>query len=305
MAGGDNSMLVSMDREYMRQNLDDLLASKGQKSLKYLKNPLEFLRLLSTLGEEATRLGEMKRALDASKNPIAAAFASREVTLDFARVGAKARAMNAITAFFNAQLQGVDKMRRNFKEDPKGSILRSLMYITLPSVLLYMVNRDDPRWKEIPQWQKDLFWIIMTEDSIYRIPKPFEMGIIFGSVPERILEMIDNNDPSAMDGIGQTIIEGLSPSFVPTGLLPVVENMTNYSLFYDKPLVGMAESKLPAGQQYTQFSSEISKLIGEKLDYSPAKIDNLIRGWTGGLGVYGTQIIDKTLDYISLSSEPP
>jgi hypothetical protein len=54
--------------------------------------------------------------------------------------------------------------------------------ITLPSILLYLSNREDPRWQEIPRWQKDLFWIVFTDDHIYRIPKPHSAGIMFGSV---------------------------------------------------------------------------------------------------------------------------
>jgi hypothetical protein len=43
---------------------------------------------------------------------------AREVTLDFARMGAKTRALNMITAFWNAQVEGVDRTVRAFKDAP-------------------------------------------------------------------------------------------------------------------------------------------------------------------------------------------
>jgi hypothetical protein len=74
--------------------------------------------------------------------------------------------------------------------------------VTLPSVLLWMANHDDPRYKDIPTWQKDLFWIVMTDEHVYRIPKPFEIGVIFGSVPERMLDKFAADDPEAFKHFG-------------------------------------------------------------------------------------------------------
>jgi len=65
--------------------------------------------------EEATRLGEFKRALAATKDPTQAAFASREVTLDFQRIGAKTRALNAIIAFGMPIYRGQTSLSANIK----------------------------------------------------------------------------------------------------------------------------------------------------------------------------------------------
>ena len=97
-------------------------------------------------------------------NPIASAYASREkFTLDFARIGAKTKGVNSIVAFFNANMQGIDRLAREFKDNPGRTSWKILLGITLPSILLYFANRDDERWKEIPQWQKRFIL-----DSLYR-----------------------------------------------------------------------------------------------------------------------------------------
>lgn len=295
MGGGGNSMLVSMDRDYLQSTFKDLVRTKGGTFFKYVKNPVELLRTLSEIGEEGTRLGEMKRALDAQANPIEGAYSSREVTLDFARIGAKTKAINAIIAFWNANVEGMDRTVRSFKDNPLRTLFKLLISITLPSILLYFANRGDKRWKEIPAWQKDLFWIVMTKDHIYRIPKPFELGIMFGSVPERILEYLDNSDPELFTNIFTSIVDGATPGFIPTALAPIIENITNYSFFLGRPIVPQGKESLPGKAQYGTYTTEIAKLIGKVLDYSPSKIDNLIQGYSGGLGRYATDGIDKIL----------
>lgn len=302
--GGEHAMTVSLDREVLQQNLKELFASPQARALKYVKNPLKFLQIISELGEAGTRLGEMRKALEAGADPLAGSFASREVTLDFARIGAKTRAMNMITAFWNANVQGTDKMIRSFKEKPFRTLWKALMGITVPSILLYMANRDDPRWKEIPQWQKNLFWIILTPNHIIRIPKPFELGVLFGSVPERTLEVIDKNDPEVFNELKNSILSGFTPGFIPTGLIPIIENITNYSFFNDRPIVSRGQENLPPEAQAGTYTSETAKIIGEALKYSPSKVDNLIYGYTGGLGRYGVSALDKILTGTGISNPP-
>ena len=60
---------------------------------------------------------------------------------------------------------------------------------------------------------------------------------------------------------------------------------------------------MPPELQYTDFSSETSKKIGELLNQSPAKIDNLINGWTGGLGRYAVNILDFILKKTGISPD--
>jgi hypothetical protein len=304
IAGGEHSMLVSLDREYLQSTFDDLVKKKGGMFFKYVKHPVEALRILSEIGEEATRLGEMKRALNAGATPAEAAFAAREVTLDFARVGSKTRALNAIIAFWNANIEGTDKVIRSFKDRPFRTLLKVLIGITLPSILLYFVNRKDPRWKEIPAWQKDLFWIVMTKNHIYRIPKPFGLGQLFGTIPEKILEFIDKDDKEVFDSMWGSVLNSVAPGFIPTAMAPIIEDITNYSFFLDRPIVPSGKESLPAEAQYGDYTSEVAKMAGKALGYSPAKIDNLIQGYTGGLGKYVISALDSILKGTGIVRRP-
>ncbi len=306
-SGGEHSMLVSMDREYLQKNLSALMRDKSVTDV--IRHPIDSLRMLSELGEAGTRIGEFSKGIKAESGAKAgllqAGFASREVTLDFARMGAKTKAVNAIVAFWNANVQGMDKMIREFKDNPMPTTVKAAAAITLPSILLYLANRDDPRWKEIPQWQKDLFWIVMTDKHIYRIPKPFELGIIFGTVPERIAEAILESDPKAFDGILDAIVRGATPGYIPTFMIPAIENWANKSTFTDRPIVSRVREDLLPAYQYQPYTTEAAKKIGAMLGKlpvvgdtwiaSPAKVENLVRGWTGGLGMLTLGAADKAL----------
>lgn len=62
---------------------------------------------------------------------------------------------------------------------------------------------------------------------------------------------------------------------------------------------------MPPELQYTGVTSEVSKELGKLLKYPPAKIDNLINGWTGGLGRYATNILDGILKQTGISPDIP
>ncbi len=300
-SGAEHAMMVSLDREYLQKSFKEI--TEGKKFTDYIKNPIELLRLGSELGERATRLGEFKKGIARGATPQEAGISAREVTLDFAKAGTTAHALNRYIPFFNANIRGWDKMITSFREHPTRTSAKVFMGITLPSILLYLVNRDDPRWDEIPQWQKDLFWIVMTEDHIFRIPKPFELGILFGSVPERFLEWLDKRDPELLKGVLLSAVEAGSPGFIPQAMLPIIENLTNFNFFKGREIVPRSRQNLPPELQYTRYTTTVSKEVGKLINQSPAKIDNLVNAWTGGLGRYAVNILDIILEGTGISPE--
>lgn len=324
-SGGANATLVALDRRYIQSEISKLTGQDEagnflDKTWNLAKTPIDMLRVTSELIENATRLGEFKRAgADGKAEILDAGLGSREVTLDFARVGTQSKAMNMITAFFNSQVQGVDRTIRTIKENPVGSMAKIGAAITLPSVMLWMANHDDPRWKEIPGWQRDLFWIVMTKDNVYRIPKPFELGIVFGSSVERMLDAFSGKmEKRDVEQFLKTAAGGFVPNLVPTFASPVLEQMTNYSFFSGHQLVpGFLQDPktgvLPE-YRYTEYTSETTKALGHILgtvpyikdtsSASPIVIDNYLRSWTGGLGTYAMQTADAALRKAGVLPDP-
>lgn len=308
-SGAAHAAMVSLDRDYLGGQLRDIM-SRESKATKLIKNPIEVLRAMSEATEMATRLAEFdnarkgytgvgNRLFGKDRKPLTAreaALESRDITLDFSRRGSHTKKANQVIAFFNATIQGADKMARAFKEDPRGMTVKTMLYITLPSVLLWYMNKDDERYQELPQWEKDTFWIIPGKENMYRVPKPFEAGVLFGTSFERMLQYFDdaknNRKNVGFKGFGDRVIDSLAPSFMPTAMIPVVEAMTNYSLFRQRNIIPQSQENLPAHLQYGANTSEVAKFVGDKINVSPYIVDNTIRGYGGGLAGLGLSGID-------------
>jgi len=329
-SGGANATIVAMDRQYLQDHMKSLLANKTvmEKSWNVVKSPLHILQILTELAENSTRLGEFKRVSGGLTEKAAiqeGGFAARELT-DFARHGAKTRALSMLSAFWNASLQGEDRMYRGLAEKPFETSAKAFAAITLPSILLWLNNKDDPRWKDIPRWQKDTMWIVMTKDHIYRIPKAHSAGILFGSIPERMLEAWSEENPKAFKDLEASILSNFIPVPMPTTPAPVVEQFANRSTFTDQPLIPSDVEGLLPEYQYTQYTTELAKQLGATMAAfpgmrdrslergpiagvaraltSPILIENYVRAWTGGLGMYVLQTADKALREAGVLPDP-
>lgn len=308
-SGAAHAAMVSLDRDYLGGQLRDIM-KRESKFTKLIKNPIEALRAMSEATEMATRLAEYdnarkgytglgSRLFGKERKPLSAreaALESRDITLDFSRRGTHTKRFNQAVAFFNATIQGADKMARAFKEDPRGMTVKTMLYITLPSVMLWFMNKDDERYQEIPQWEKDTFWIIPGKENMYRIPKPFEAGVLFGTAFERMLQYMDDEKNGrksvGFKGFGERVYDSLMPSFMPTAVIPIYEAMSNHSFFRQRNIIPQSQENLPARLQYGANTSEVAKFVGDKINVSPYIVDNTIRGYGGGLAGLGLSGID-------------
>lgn len=308
-SGAAHAAMVSLDRDYLGGQLRDIM-KRESKFTKLIKNPIEALRAMSEATEMATRLAEYdnarkgytglgNRLFGKERKPLSAreaALESRDITLDFSRRGTHTKRFNQAVAFFNATIQGADKMARAFKEDPRGMTVKTMLYITLPSVMLWFMNKDDERYQEIPQWEKDTFWIIPGKENMYRIPKPFEAGVLFGTAFERMLQYMDDEKNGrksvGFKGFGERVYNSLMPSFMPTAVIPIYEAMSNHSFFRQRNIIPQSQENLPARLQYGANTSEVAKFVGDKINVSPYIVDNTIRGYGGGLAGLGLSGID-------------
>ena len=326
MSGGANSAMVSLDRNYIKSKILGLSRETGiiDSTVNVIKSPIEALRVASELIENSTRVGAFRRTAGKGNtldDLYRAGFEAREVTLDFAKMGSKMKAMNMITAFLNARVQGYDKLIQTLRERPLETTVKGVATITLPSVLLWWQNSQDPRWKDIPDWQKDLFWIVMTKDTIYRIPKPFEYGLIFGSLPERMLEAYFSERPKKeLDAFGKSLFEATAVDVIPTFAKPVIEQFANKSLFTDRPLITYELEKQLPEYQYTPTTSLLVRKVSEGFasvanatgiewlkfneTASPVIMENYIRNWTGTLGPLALNLSERALIKAGVLPDP-
>lgn len=333
-SGGANGAFIEMGERYVKTDIIKLQKETNLMGAarNVIEKPIEIMRVAAELSEQSLRVAEFKKVRKAGGSLTEGGMASREITIDFQRVGAKMSALNSITAFMNVSVQGLDRTVRAFKENPTAVATKSMAYITVPSVLLWWANHDDPRYQEIPRWEKDLFWIIPTDNwtdstpeeadglpeymvrqegstlqinkgAIYRLPKPQELGIIFGSLPERTLEAFFGDNPDSFKGFSETMVGLVTPSFIPDAVAPAMEQYFNKSFFTGRDIVPHHLKDVLPEYQFVEYTSETAKSLGKMVatvdktsDFaSPMVLQNYIRSWGGSLGQYALQISDKAL----------
>lgn len=248
--------------------------------------------MTSEFVESATRMGEFLKAREKGMSVDDAARAARELTLDFSRSGVTGEKVNQIVPFFNACLQGGDKLYRMLRYNTVPTAINIAKYIVLPSLILWAFNHDEDWYKELDPNIKNTNWIL---PGGYRIPKPQDVGVIFGSGIEAMLDIASGKDKEAMNNWAETIKNNMAPNIIPTLFLPILEWQANYSYFRGGALVNRRLQQLPDELQYTNSTSELSKAIGSVTGLSPVKIDNTIRGYTGTMGMFLAQAPDMVI----------
>ena len=306
--------LVTFDRTYFNSSLKEYFTNT--RPTNFIRNLPEYFRIYTEFSEGINRKGVFKYAVErnlkkglSEKNAIRkAAVETRDNPIDYRRMGASIQGLNQISAFFNARIQGLNQTVKAFKDRPMQTLAKTFMYVTLPSILLWMRNHDDPDYQALPQWRKDLFWNIRVNGTYYPVAKPFEIGLIFGTGPERFLDYYFDKDPKALekfkDAVGVQTFKGLIP--IPDVVKPYFETKNNRSFFFDRPIIPPGLENVPSEYQFTDFTSETMKLMAgliRKLNgddfsafSSPLVLENAWRGWTGGIGGYVLTLSDSLLD---------
>lgn len=282
--------------EQIVKSLDEMAGGKAWKdrsAADIWRALMKYPAFASEFIESSTRMGEFMKARKKGASLEEAAQAARELTLDFSRSGVQGEKVNQIVPFFNAVLQGGDKMVRLIKQDPVGTGTKLAMYIVLPSLALWALNHDEDWYKEIDLEVKATCWLL---PGGLRIPKPQEAGILFGSGIEAVLDQAFNKDPEAIGNWIKVFVGNMAPSIMPTIFLPLIEWQANYSFFRGQSITPQRLQNLPDELQYTPNTSAAARTLGGAMKLSPVKIDNFIRGYTGTMGMTLVQQLDWFAD---------
>ena len=260
--------------------------------------------------EDSTRAGEFRRARNQGLSIDQAGQLAREITLDFSRHGKKGQIVNKYVPFFNATIQGTDKFIRTFKDNPMRAILNTVIWIILPSLGLWAINHDDDWYKELDENTKYTNWAIPLPGGTHLlIPKPQEVGILFGSGIEAVLNQMTGADPHGMKEWARQYAEAMTPSLYPAVVRPLIEWMTNYSFWTGRNLVPASLQKAPSEMQFTSYTSELAKSLGDtwlakNIQLSPIAIDNWISGWFGSAGRFVANMLNNPISYVRGNSRP-
>jgi len=272
---------------------------KGSLSL------LEAYRKIGSASEQANRIAVYRRVLEKGGTVAEAAYQARDV-LNFTRQGDYGAMMTlvAVVPFLNARIQGLDRLQRGVRQQGDinfmGVAMKGFVYVAASLALAYH-NEDEERYQNLPDWDKDTYWHFFIGDEHYRLPKPFEVGALFGTVPERMYRTMTGQDDMKLfaERIGAMFSETFAFNPVPQLVRPIAEQYMNKSFFTGNPLVGYAEQRRQEEEQYNAFTSETAIALADAMPdaapawlRSPMRLEAAVRGYTSQTGMYVLKVAD-------------
>ena len=322
-AGGRTN--VAMDRDMVQTHLNRMTEGDRQAFVaSVLSHPMDAMRGLSEVLENASRMGEfLKGVKKEGATPagyLAAAYSAAEVTINFRRAGRTAQKINQYSAFFNAGVQGKVRMAEGFARNPLQFLMRGTMLSAL-SIVSWFINHDDEEWREKLHkvWEVDAYWLfplgVGKGHDWVRIPKPWDMGTIFGNSVEASLDYLYGLEDGPqtlkhMFGDLETHAYEALASLTPTGLLPIAEAWANKSVFRRGPIVPPHKTGLPAEMQATRYTTQTARRLAKLTGIPAAKIDNFASGLIAGWWTFGTDwvadpLIYKTQEVLGIEAPAP
>jgi len=234
--------------------------------------------------------------------------------INFSRRGSDPtiRTLSRVVPFMNAYAQGMDVTYRTAsgldsatgseRADARKQFYKMAMKLTALGFMYALAFGDDEGYKNATDEVRDNNFLIPHSDK--KIPLPKEIGFLFKSIPERLVNYYrrygTDEEQSILNLLGTIVKGGVSaygtPNATPAQLKPILENMTNYSFFLQRELESASMQRLDPSQRFTPSTSELAKSIGalsqqlgnvagtKIVEVSPIKVDNLLRGLFGIAG---------------------
>jgi hypothetical protein len=306
--GGQMAQPLSEDRRFLKETIQELTAqSPKDKALNWARHPVDSLRSLFSLPEAAPRLAEFEAALRSLgwrpgmkvtfEQYIKAQLAAANVTVDFREGGTLAMWINQLVPFFNANIQGQARIASAIRNRPIATTVTGLLWMTLPALALWWKQKDEEWYKKLTPMEKGRYWHVKIPgtETILRIPRPFEWGHLFASMPEAAMESAYRQNKKAFTEELVVALDDMTPSIIPGILEAPIEVAANRNFFRDAPLVSERLQNVRPEDQHVPDTSETAKMLGRITGMSPIKMEHLAEGWTGGLATDVVKGVESTV----------
>lgn len=295
-----------------------------------------FTGRIAKQSEVSTRLAVYDRVLAMTGNKSLAQYYAIEI-MNYGRRGSSATLSTWMSTvpFMNGRMQGLDVTYRGLRgkkgssdipgiagygltadqyedlpawQKSTGSVLGRGLILTAATGALYLLMRDDEEWQDLRDETKSDNWVLPLSDHAWlKIPIPFEIGVIFKVIPEKILEAIFEKDVGAVD-VGEEAYRQLRTSLSiggPQLFAPVVNAMRNYDTFRKDDIVDhWMEETLSPNEQRNSYTSNVARGMADlansiplvkNLDFltSPMKVEYMMRQYGGTMGGYVITAVDR------------
>lgn len=266
---------------------EQMSESIGGSTKSRLHRAFEAWERIGQASEQANRIAVYKSLKKAGASNAEAAYQAVDL-LDFSMRGdfAAMRAITTLVPFLNARVQGIYKLWRSGKENPTGFWLRGAA-IMLPSIALTMANIGQDWYDELSPDDRELYYHFKVGGQHIRLPKPFEVGAIFSTAPEILVNAWYNTEYGhhTIQRAGAVLMDQFNFNPTPQIIKPMVDQVMNkQGLVGGRPIVSHHFENLPDAQQYTARTSALAKMVGQATDVSPLRLDALLSGYFGSFG---------------------
>lgn len=241
MGGGADSIYSS--NRNIGKDARRMITGKREGVWDWVKSPLDLIEWISNTIEAGPRYAEYVARRNAGASPAEAIYAAHDVTVNFRRGGAKSRIINQVVPFFNANVQGVDKLARQMaasdvspSDRKKVSGIRMGVWlgvcIALGALMVAINHGNEEKERDyatLSTYTKNNYFCIPLGDGKFlTIPKPREIAVP-SSFSSAALEYAWNSNENAFDDFGEYAIDMVAP--------PIADNLATavWKLFTESP----------------------------------------------------------------------
>lgn len=295
--GGNVFTGTQEDLERMVSQLARL--DKGSMSFEKMMATLDRGAIAADAWSRATMFEALKRQ---GMSDMMASLASREA-LDFSRRGASPtmRALANLIPFFNTQVQALYAIVKSatgtnpFEQqlNVKSKFWKRGALLMAASLAYAMAMQDDKTYKNSSPYSRYYYWFVNLPgfDEPLRIRVPFEIGVLFKSIPQALYELAatDTTTKEAAKGLGMVMMNS-NPFSIPPAFKAMIEQGFNVNTFTGGPLETTSMQRLATERRFGPRTTEISKVMSEALSQmgigvSPVRLDALVNTFTSGTGL--------------------
>lgn len=274
-----------------------------------IDTPAKLWRLYKDMGratENANRLAIAESVRKGGGSPAEAAFQALDL-MDFGLRGDSAALGFFLDTvpFMNARMQGLYKLGRAMKENPRRVATHGALIVGA-SLALLGANWDDDRYWDLPEWDRDLYYHLWIGGRHLRIPKPFEVGQIFSTLPERFTQFMAKDGDSKV--LARRLLAMMSETFAfnltPQALKPALDVARNTNPLTGHRIISQGDEYKAPEEQFNAFTSATAREmanaapdLGRYNEWmrSPKTLEHLIRGYFGSLGMYALDAADAVV----------
>jgi hypothetical protein len=204
-----------------------------------LKSFYDWVDALNTSVENAVRLSTYKALVESGESKERSALLSKDLTVNFNRKGELANILNPVYLFFNAGLQGTNRMYRAFKHSNDVRLISG--GLTLAGYLISQMNRytDPDEYEQYSDYILQNYWMILKQDGgaiTMRLPYGWNVPVGLGVLAEKLHNETDYKPVNMFSDVISMFSNAFSPISGGTGLQTVMPTLT-------KPFVEHWENK--------------------------------------------------------------